>query len=521
MLVSTCLIYAIEAIVVNILVFYNSKIITTAEEGDANSAIRVGSVCVMILLVDYLLVIIGNYTRLLSISNGEIDCKKAVFRSIMRRPISSFRGENDAFYLGLLTTDVDLYREEYLDCFPFVFNALAAIGSSVFFLVRINFSLLIGAIIMATISLLISRPFKSKIQKYKLAYSNKSQEYMNVLREGIEAHETIVINSGKDEYEEKYYKSCTDKQLYWRKYNFYSKVSFSTLLSTAGLSAIVCLMIGAYLVANNTIKAGMLIATMNYFTSLSNHISNFMANYISIRSNKPIKEKLYGQSQMDYGQKDEINGFIPKIKVKELTVSFSNKVVYKNFNYEFLPFKCYSIIGESGCGKSTLLKMILKYSENYTGSIEISDRNIREISDEDFYGRIAYVEQSPYIFNASIKDNITLFSQDNCVDKKLYEEVLKKVGLASLEKKYKDETLGDMGDKVSGGEKQRINIARALYKKPSIILFDEPVSGLDPENQLFIENLIFELKDITRIVVTHNWDESYLKRFDDVIEILG
>ena len=79
--------------------------------------------------------------------------------------------------------------------------------------------------------------------------------------------------------------------------------------------------------------------------------------------------------------------------------------------------------------------------------------------------------------------------------------------------------MGDFGDNISGGERQRINIARASRSHPAILSFDEPTTGLDPENVALIDQFIFDRKDITRIVITHNWAESYLSRFDQVVKI--
>lgn len=117
------------------------------------------------------------------------------------------------------------------------------------------------------------------------------------------------------------------------------------------------------------------------------------------------------------------------------------------------------------------------------------------------------------------------FSQQMCqgyirrLNEKTIHDVLEYTNLAKLANQTDNEKIGDFGSKISGGEKQRIALARALLSKPEIIFFDEPTSSLDPENQKLVERMIFNLTNITRIVITHNQEEDFLSQFDEVIRL--
>lgn len=176
-------------------------------------------------------------------------------------------------------------------------------------------------------------------------------------------------------------------------------------------------------------------------------------------------------------------------------------------------------MGESGSGKSTLMKLLLKYFDEYGGKICLEGQDIRQLSESEIYERVGVVNQSPYLFNASLYENITMFNGEPGENSEEYAKLLQDVNLTALAKRVEDKPLGDFGDNISGGERQRINLARAMCKHPAILIFDEPTTGLDPENVALIDEFIFSHKGVTRIVISHNWAKEYLDRFDHVVQI--
>ena len=140
--------------------------------------------------------------------------------------------------------------------------------------------------------------------------------------------------------------------------------------------------------------------------------------------------------------------------------------------------------------------------------------DIENIGENDLYEYVDYIPQTPFIFKDTLKNNISmLYDYD---DDKM-NEIIKKVNLEGVLQTHGDEILNPIN--LSGGEKQRIAIARALYKDSKLIIFDEPTSGLDPYNREMIDQLIFSLKNTSKIVITHNWDKNFLSKFDEVIRI--
>ena len=153
--------------------------------------------------------------------------------------------------------------------------------------------------------------------------------------------------------------------------------------------------------------------------------------------------------------------------------------------------------------------------QSYNGTVLYDELNTKNCSIDSLFEINSIVEQNVFVFDDTIKNNITMYSN---FDNQVLNEIINKTGLSELIKeKGEDYKCGENGCKLSGGEKQRISIARALLKQSKIIMMDEATSALDQETSTIITNNILDLQDITKIIITHKLDEKILKRFDEII----
>lgn len=159
--------------------------------------------------------------------------------------------------------------------------------------------------------------------------------------------------------------------------------------------------------------------------------------------------------------------------------------------------------------------MITKNLNPTEGKIYFNNTNIESIGEKDILNSITYIEQKPYVFNGTIRENINL--GDNFTDSEI-EEVLRYVGLDSFTKNL-DSIISENGKNFSGGQLQRISLARGLVRKKSILLLDESTSSLDKEIALQIENLILDIADISVIMISHHLDPSIRKKLDGVLTL--
>lgn len=520
LLVLTCLLYAGESVLLAGMAFLNGKIVEYAEAERLKAMLWIAGVLVLLTLFDYFLLAAATWIRLQFLADGELAMKSGIMKNILRRPLKSFRGEKDAFYMNLLTTDIQLYRDQYLNQIPFLCCSAAAILSSVVMLWRLNFWLLLAAVVMAAVPLFVTKPFTRWEEKKTSAYSEEGERYTNTLKETVEGYETIRTGCGGERFSHRFDRAAGAYQKAYSEYEFVSTMSFETLMSVAGISSIVCMGLGGWLVVKGALTAGMLFAATRYFTSLSNHFTNAIEYVIHIRASKKIIAKLNGQRSAACAAESGA-ALVPPMEISYDSVSFSfgERQLYRDFSYCFRAGGCYAVVGESGAGKSTLMKLLLKYDDAYSGRISIAGREIRTLSEEEIYAAVGVVDQAPYLFNAPLYENITLFGEVPARDSGEYRGLLEKLGLGALAKRVGTAPLGDFGDKISGGERQRIAVARALAGRPQMLVFDEPTASLDPVTRDSLNELIFSLHGYTRIVITHDRREDYIARFDGVVNL--
>ncbi len=201
-------------------------------------------------------------------------------------------------------------------------------------------------------------------------------------------------------------------------------------------------------------------------------------------------------------------GFRSKIKLVDVNLQYQDRsqLALQKISLEVNEGESWAIIGKSGAGKSTLIDVILGIIEPLSGEVKISDYNPKEAI-KKWPGAVAYVPQDIQIVNGSIRKNVCLGFEQADVPEQIVWDSLRTAHLESYVKSLGnglDSDIGDQGNKMSGGEKQRLGIARAIITKPRILVLDEATSALDSETEKILTKAIFELKkETTLIMIAH------------------
>lgn|GEM_PF-693428 len=285
--------------------------------------------------------------------------------------------------------------------------------------------------------------------------------------------------------------------------------------------------IGTLGIASGDMTLGTMMAAIMYFQMLVQPFNELVNNNIQLRKTMPILDRVYEYFDMENevlsceGQK--LNG---DIIVSNLSFSYDNKInALNDLNLHIAEHSLTAFVGGSGSGKSTFINILLGFLRPSGGSIRIGNRNILEMGVNILRENISLVPQEIELFNMSIKENIKCGKPD-ASDNEII-DLCKKLRLhhkiVSLTEGY--ESIISERINLSGGEKQRLAIARALIKKTAILVFDEPTSALDPENELIVRDILEAAsKDCTVIVIAHrittimNADKIFVFNKGEVVE---
>ena len=459
--------------------------------------------------------------KLLFSLNAQLRCD--LFDSILKKDINSFQLDNSAKYISVLNNDVAVIENDYFMNIPnIVENIITATIASVTLLF---FHPLIALIVLifSLVPMIIPKLYGDILSKSRSGLSESLEKYNAKIKDLFSGFELIKSFQIEDQ-TRKLHQEVTG-HVETSRYNFRSRYSRSLINQDVlvYLSAIVQLCFSVYLVIKGQITFGVLLGSMQVSNYVSNPLKQIGEQVLNLKAANGIKEKIE-QIINDETDVETINE--KSVTIDRATpivlehVSFSydgNKVNLSDINLQFHKGKKYAIVGSSGSGKSTLLKLVMNYFDTYEGKILLGNQLLSEIDKNSYYQHFSTIHQNVFMFDDTILNNITLFQKysDEAVMHAVRRSGLEE--LVSLLPLGLETRINEGGNNLSGGEQQRIAIARALLRNSEVLLVDEATSSLDNELSMKIESLILAQNGLTAIVVTHKQVESLLCKYDYII----
>ncbi len=455
------------------------------------------------------------------ISKAIFQYKNYVFSELSKKGISTFSGENKATYISALSNDVNSIEGGYLANIFIIFDQIVMFCGALVLMFYYSPLLTFVSIGIAILPIVSSMLTGGLVEKAEKKVSGKNESYISTLRDALVGFS--VIKSFRAEKQmckifSQDAKEVTDAKEHRRK----MLVVVHTCANVAGsILQLGVFLFGAYLaISGSSVSAGSVLVFVQLLNFVINPISTIPQALAECRASKALIAKLAESLASNVREDGEIEKCVLNdgITVKKLTFAYEEeKSVLNDVNFTFEAGKSYCLVGASGSGKSTLLNLLMASHHNYSGSINYDEAELKSIRSEALYDMISVIQQNVFIFNASIWDNITMFSD---FSREAVDRAIEMSGLSELiAERGEDYLCGENGCGLSGGEKQRVSIARSLLKKSGVLLVDEATAALDAQTASQVINSILGLDDITRIVVTHALDETLLKQYDCILTL--
>ena len=441
------------------------------------------------------------------------------FSRLTQKSLRSFSKEGTALYVSALTNDCTSIENNYLASTFTLIELLFCFLGALIMMLYYSPMMLVLAVALSFLPVAVSMTAGNRLTEQEKEISKKNERFVSIVNELLSGFP--VIKSFRAETQASRLFSQRNEQAEEAKKNKRRTEQLISLLANdAGIIAQMGIFLaGAWLaISGKGVTAGVVIV----FVQLMNYILNPISQVPLLWSNRKaaiaLMEKLsdaLSENVREEGR-EKLNGFSEKIEVKDLTYGYEpESPVLKDLDVQFDAGKSYAIVGGSGSGKSTLLNLLMGSSSNYQGEICIDGVSIKNIESESLYQLMTSVQQNVFVFNDTIRNNVTMFHEFSDKEVTL---ALERSGLSELiEKRGEDFVCGENGANLSGGERQRISIARALLRKSPILLVDEATAALDAATARAVSFSILNLVGMTRIVVTHRLEEAILRRYDKIL----
>lgn len=449
--------------------------------------------------------------------------KDFAFKKLTEKNISSFRDESAAGYLSALTNDAASIETNYLaQMLAMITKAVTFVGA---LLLMCRYSLLMTAIAagLTVLPLIASLLTGNRLQAVESRVSERNGEFTAALSDCLAGF--TVVKNFKAEREIFRLFAQSNKALEHEKF---TGRRIKTLVGMIGAVTGIFAQLGVFIAGvylsmkGGSMTPGAVVLFVNLMNFIISPIAELPGLLACRKAALGLVDKLAAALERSSSREgsETLNRLEHGIRLENVSFAYEpGKTVLHGINAEFEAGRAYALVGGSGSGKSTLLNLLMAAETNYSGHILADGIELSDISTESLYGTMAAIQQNVFVFNASIKDNVSMFRD---FPKTEMDEAIARAHLGALiRERGEDYLCGENGSGLSGGEKQRISIARSLLKKSSVLLADEVTAALDAQTAHRVSSDILDLQGITRIVVTHTLEESLLRRYDKIFVLRG
>lgn len=501
-----------------VLQFFKGDVLDFAIAGEAQRTI----LYTLLLIVFILFEVLFYYCYEQFSARFVIGCtkllKRDIFESILHRDYVTYKALQQGDYVAKYTNEADMIKARRFQMLPMFWEILFKIIFVSVALFLLDWRIALITIALLTTPLYIPKLIEKRLQKAQTDYEKAVENNLAKVCDWLSGFEMI--------------KNFSIERKIMSKFDEVNDLSMEKLLRDTTLGAVaqlittllsylsyfIVLVCATWLVLRGDFSAGDFFVAIGMIDQLSYpliSLAEIIRRLVAIKPSCMSMKKFIEKGKELHNGKS-LSGVNSNIRYRNVTFAYSDEPpILRNFNFTAQKGKRYLIKGSSGCGKTTAVNLLLRYYDVSDGVIEIDGRPISEYGNT--YDCMTVVRQEAVLFHDTLRNNLTMYED---ISNKVLIDVLESLGLVKFANLEALETMiTENGANLSGGEKKRICLARALLRDTDVLIFDEPLANLDEATANKIEDLLLSIKGKLVLTVSHQFSEEKLAVFDHVLTL--
>ncbi len=475
---------------------------------------------ILIMPFDYLLIrCYGRYVKSVMFTMRSIFLEK-----LLKLDLLSFNQKGSSRFYSHISNDFNTIENNDVEAGYYLAVQIIRALTALIVLAYVNLRILLFLFLVMLVFFVVSSLLGRILRRHEKERTDLFQDYTRYIREIVTAFRLVKGNNLEERSRQEFAQksgSVQSKGYMIDKLSSYIDFVQNLLFFTVIFGVLLLI---AYFAGIGYVSAGYIVLVVNIISAISNPFSQALQKIPLLKAAQQIYQSIDESLEplpKEVAESESFSGFTKEIKMVDVSFSYEDEPTLKDINLVFEKGKKYLLIGPSGGGKSTIIRLLHKYISPDKGEVLVDGVNLAQINSEDYLKYLANVEQHVFLFEDSLKNNLTLYNDY------LQAEIDAAIAASGLDEFIKKQPQGleeqilDNGKNISGGEKARIAIARALLRQSEIILLDEAFASLDDQIALAIEKRLLALQGVTVIMVSHVIFAESLKLYDHVYNIAG
>ncbi len=455
-----------------------------------------------------------------------------MYKKILALPIGYFSEQKKGDIMSRLTNDLAEVEGSTISVLETIFKEPITLLLFLIYLVVLSPQLTLFLLILLPVSGLIIGRIGRSLKKQSTRMQEKLGAILSTIEETLSGIRIIKAFNAEQTQLSKF--STQNEELFKLKNRANRRRDMASPVSEVlGICAVVAVLWygGRLVLRNSFLDPGDFLAYIAIFSQLIQPLKSLSTASYNMKRGAASIERIENLINVDEAIKEvenplKLGSFTDSIQFKNVSFAYEDKIVLNDLNFTIKKGKMVALVGSSGAGKSTLADLVPRFHDVTSGEVLIDGVNIKQYSLKSIRSQMGIVTQEPILFNDTIANNIALGMNNTSSDQIVHAAKIANAHdyILAKENAYQA-NIGDRGSKLSGGEKQRLTIARAVLKNPPILILDEATSSLDTESERLVQDAINRLMEHrTSLVIAHRLstvrhaDEIIVLQFGKIVE---